>query len=73
MTYNFRLDVVAARVHKITASVPSLEKLTPWATWSLLRYCCINERINYLAQVTEFLSLARDDGRSYRHVHPARG
>ena len=34
-------------------TVPCLEKLAPWATWSLLRYCA-NERINYLAQVTEF-------------------
>ena len=33
--------------------MPYLEKLAPWATWSLLRYC-VNERINYLAQVTEF-------------------
>ncbi len=36
-----------------TASVPCMEKLAPWATWSLLRYC-VNERINYLTQVTEF-------------------
>jgi hypothetical protein len=44
---------VETRVRKVTASVPYLEKLAPWATWSLLRYC-VNERINYLAQVTEF-------------------
>ncbi len=36
---------------KVTASVPYLKKL--WAAWSLLRYC-VNERINYQAQVTEF-------------------
>ena len=52
-TESFRQDFVAARVSKITASVPSLEHLAPWTTWSLLRYC-VNERINYLAQVTEF-------------------
>ena len=33
--------------------MPCLEKLAPWATWSLLQYC-VNERINYLAQVTGF-------------------
>ena len=49
----FRRDFVENRVRKVTASVPCMEKLAPWATWSLLRYC-VNERINYLAQVTEF-------------------
>ena len=49
----FRQEFVETRVRKVTASVPYLEKLAPWATWSLLRYC-VNERINYLAQVTEF-------------------
>ena len=52
-TETFRQDFVATRVRKATVSVPSLEKLAPWATWSLLRYC-VNERINYMAQVTEF-------------------
>jgi hypothetical protein len=33
------------RVRKVTASVPCMENLAPWATWSLLRYC-VNERIN---------------------------
>ena len=50
----FHQEFVKTRVRKVTASVPCLEKLALWATWSLLRYC-INERINYLAQVTEFL------------------
>jgi hypothetical protein len=49
----FRQEFVETRVRKVTASVPCLEKLAPWATWSLLQYC-VNERINYLAQVTEF-------------------
>ena len=49
----FRRDFVENRVRKVTASVPCMEKLAPWATWSLLRYC-VNERINYLTQVTEF-------------------
>ena len=33
-------DFVENRVSKDTASVPSMEKLAPWATW---RYCA-NER-----------------------------
>ena len=49
----FRRDFVKNRVRKVTASVLSMEKLGPWATWNLLRYC-VNERINYLTQVTEF-------------------
>ena len=49
----FRRDFVENRVRKVTASVPCMEKLVPWATWSLLRYC-VNERINHLTQVTEF-------------------
>jgi hypothetical protein len=49
----FRQEFVKTRVRKVTASVPCLEKLVPWATWSMLRYC-VNERINHLAQVTEF-------------------
>jgi hypothetical protein len=49
----FRQEFVETRVRKVTTSVPCLEKLANWATWSLLRYC-VNERINYLAQVTEF-------------------
>jgi hypothetical protein len=49
----FCRDFVETRVRKVTASVPSMEKLAPWATWSLLRYC-VNERINHLTQVTEF-------------------
>ena len=48
-----RRDFVENRVRKVTALVPCMEKLAPWATWSLLRYC-VNERINYLTQVTEF-------------------
>ena len=51
-------------------TVPCLEKLAPWATWSLLRYCA-NERINYLAQVTEFP--LRVNGRDHRQCHPAGG
>ena len=38
---------------KACASVPALEHLPPSATWTILRYC-VNERLNYLAQVTEF-------------------
>ncbi len=35
----FRRKFVETRVlRKVTASVPCLEKLMPWATWSLLRY-----------------------------------
>ena len=49
---------------KATASVAALERLPPSATWTVLRFC-INERVNYLAQVTEFPlvqdSLARMD------------
>jgi hypothetical protein len=48
----FRRDFVENRVRKVTASVPCMEKMAPWATWSLLRYC-VNECINYLTQVTE--------------------
>ena len=36
----------------------ALEYLPPSATWTILRYC-VNERLNYLAQVTEF-SLVQD-------------
>ena len=54
----FRADFVEQRVAKATASVPALAHLAPWATWNLLRYC-VNERTNYLAQVTEF-PLVRD-------------
>ncbi len=35
------------------ASVAVLERLPPSAIWTVLRFC-INERVNYLAQVTEF-------------------
>ena len=60
----FRRDFVEQKVLKAAASVPALEHLAPSATWSMLRYC-VNERINYLAQVTEFPlvqeSLARMD------------
>ena len=60
----FRRDYVEQKVLKAAASVPALEHLAPSATWSMLRYC-VNERINYLAQVTEFPlvqeSLARMD------------
>jgi hypothetical protein len=55
----FRQEFVETRVRKVAASVPYLEKLAPWATWSLLRYC-VNERINYLAQVTEFPLVVQD-------------
>ena len=49
----FCREFVETRVRKVAASsVLCLEKLAPWTTWSLLRYC-VNERINYLAQVTE--------------------
>ena len=55
---------VEQKVLKAAASVPALEHLAPSATWSMLRYC-VNERFNYLAQVTEFPlvqeSLARMD------------
>ena len=62
----FCRDFVENRVRKVTASLPSIKKLAPWATWSLLRYF-INERINYLTQFTEFplvqdsLALMDDD------------
>jgi hypothetical protein len=49
----FRTDFVSRRVSKTTALVAALERLPPSATWTLLRFC-INERVNYLAQVTEF-------------------
>ena len=52
-TEPFRREFVDQRIRKAVASVPALERLAPWATWSVLRYC-VNERINYLAQVTEF-------------------
>ena len=52
-TEPFRTDFVEKRVSKATASVTALEHLPPWATWTVLRFC-INERVNYLAQVTEF-------------------
>ena len=58
----FRQEFVETRVRKVTASVPYLEKLAPWATLSLLRYC-VNERINYLAQVTDF-PLVQDSHRT---------
>ena len=60
----FRSDFVEQKVLKASASVSALELLAPSATWSMLCYC-VNERINYLAQVTEFPlvqeSLARMD------------
>ena len=49
----FRTDFVARRVSKATASVTAIEYLPPSATWTVLRFC-INESVNYLAQVTEF-------------------
>ena len=52
-TEPFRTDFVTRRVSKATASVAALERLPTSATWTVLRYC-INERVNYLAQVTEF-------------------
>ena len=48
----FRTNFVARRVSKATASVAALECLPPSGF-------CINERVNYLAQVTEF-SLNQD-------------
>jgi len=63
-TEPFRTDFVELRASKACASVPALEHLPPSATWTILRYC-VNERLNYLAQVTEFPlvqdSLARMD------------
>ena len=52
-TETFRKAFVARKIDQATSSVPALTHLAPWATWSLLRHC-INERINYLAQVTEY-------------------
>ena len=46
-------DFVDLRASKACASVPALERLPPSATWTILRYC-VNERLNYLAQVTDF-------------------
>jgi hypothetical protein len=61
-TEPFRTDFVVRRVSKATALVAAL--LPPSATWTVLRFC-INERVNYPAQVTEFPlvqdSLARMD------------
>jgi hypothetical protein len=57
-TEPFRTDFVELRASKACASVPALEYLPPSATWTILRYC-VNERLNYLAQVTEF-SLVQD-------------
>ena len=55
---------LTVRASKACASVPALEHLPPSATWTILRYC-VNERLNYLAQVTKFPlvqdSLARMD------------
>jgi hypothetical protein len=63
-TEPFRMDFVDLRASKACASVPALERLPPSATWTVLRYC-VNERLNYLAQVTDFFlvqdSLARMD------------
>ena len=63
-TEPFRTDFVELRASKACASVPALEHLPPSATWTILRYC-VNERLNYLAQVTKFPlvqdSLARMD------------
>ena len=63
-TEPFRTDFVDLRASKACASVPALERLPPSATWTVLRYC-VNERLNYLAQVTDFPlvqdSLARMD------------
>ncbi len=63
-TEPFRTDFVDLRAFKACASVPALERLPPSATWTVLRYC-VNERLNYLSQVTDFPlvqdSLARMD------------
>ncbi len=63
-TEPFRTDFVARRVSKATASVAALERLPSSATWTVLRFC-INERVNYLAQVTEF-PLVQDYGHNLR-------
>jgi hypothetical protein len=55
---------VARRASKATASVAALERSPPSATWTVLRFC-INERVNYLAQVTEF-PLIRTHGHNYQ-------
>ncbi len=52
-TEPFRTDFVDLRASKACASVPALERLPPSATWTVLRNC-VNERLNYLAQVTDF-------------------
>ena len=52
-TEPFRMEFVEKRVSKATASIAALERLPPSATWTVVRFC-INERVNYLAQVTEF-------------------
>ncbi len=63
-TEPFRTDFVELRASKACAPVPALEHLPPSATWTILRYC-VNERLNYQAQVTKFPlvedSLARMD------------
>ena len=68
----FRREFVEQKVFKAAASVPALEYLAASATWSMLRYC-VNERINYLAQVTEFPlvqeSLDSPDGCGHRPSH----
>jgi hypothetical protein len=54
-TEPFRTDFIMRRVSKATenGAVAALERLSPSATWTVL-HLCINERVNYLAQVTEF-------------------
>ena len=63
-TKPFRTNFVARRLSKATASVAALECLPPSAYLTVLRFC-INESVNYLAQVTDFPlvqdSLARMD------------
>jgi hypothetical protein len=52
-TEPFGTDFVELRASKACASVSALEHLPPSATWTILRYC-VNERLNFQAQVTEF-------------------
>ena len=54
-TEPFRTDFVEFRASKACASVPALEHLSSSATWTIVRYC-VNERLNYLAQVMDFSS-----------------
>jgi hypothetical protein len=45
-------EVIMQKIQQAISSLPSMEYISPWSTWLLLRYCVV-ARIGYLARAVE--------------------